>query len=180
MLRAALAALLLLASPALAHDGEGQVQIHGAYAIATTPQAKTGTAYMMIHNHASTPDRLLSASSPVAERVELHTSAEVDGVMRMEALPDGLEIPRGGAVVLQRGGIHLMFLGLTDSWEDGEMIPVTLTFEEAGAVTVEVPVDLSRLTDDAGGMGDMDMDHVSMDGMDHDAMDGMDHGGEGN
>lgn len=171
MLRAALAVLLLSTAPALA---EGHVEIHGAYAIATTPQAKTGSAYMMIHNHASAPDRLLSASSPAAERVELHTSLEEDGVMTMEALPDGLEIPRGGAVVLERGGVHLMFLGLTDSWEDGELIPVTLTFEEAGEVTVEVPVDLSRLTDDAGGMGDMD--HDAMEGMDHDAMEG----GEGN
>lgn len=172
MLRAALAVLLLTAAPALAQ--EGHVEVHGAYAIATTPQAKTGSAYMMIHNHAAEDDRLLSAASPAAERVELHTSEEVDGVMRMEALPEGLEIPRGGAVVLQRGGTHLMFLGLTDSWEDGDLIPVTLTFEEAGAVTVEVPVDLSRLTEDAGGMGDMD--HGSMEGMDHDAMEG----GEGN
>ena len=167
MLRAALAALLLSAAPALA---EGHVEIHGAYALATTPLAKTGAAYMMIHNHAAEADRLLSASSPAAERVEVHASAEEDGVMRMEPLPDGLEIPSGGGIALQRGGTHLMFLGLTDSWEDGDLIPVTLTFEQAGDVTVEVPVDLGRLAEDAGGM-----DHGAMDGMDHDAMEGMDH-----
>ena len=167
MLRTMLAALLLTAAPALAQ--EGHVEIHGAYAIATTPQAKTGSAYMMIHNHAAAADRLLSATSPAADRVELHSSAEDEsGVMRMEPVEGGLEIPRGGAIVLQRGGTHLMFLGLTDSWEDGETIPVTLTFEQAGEVAVDVPVDLSRLTEEPGD----DMDHGGMEGMDHEG-----HGG---
>jgi copper(I)-binding protein len=169
MLRAILAALLLTAAPALAQ--EGHIEIHGAYAIATTPQAKTGSAYMMVQNHAAEADRLLSAVSPAADRVELHTSAEDEsGVMRMAPIEGGLEIPRGGAIVLQRGGTHLMFLGLADSWEDGETIPVTLTFEKAGEVAVDVPVDLSRLTEEPA---------YDMEGMDHGDMEGMDHEGHG-
>ena len=165
MLRAALAALLLAAPPALAQ--EGPIEILDAYAIAVTPQATTGSAYMMVHNHATGPDRLLSVASPAAERVEVHSSSEVDGVMRMEPLAEPLEVPAGGGVQLQRGGTHLMFMGLTDPWEDGEAIPVTLTFEQAGEVTVEVPVDLSRLTEaPAEGMDHGDMDHGSMEGMD--------------
>ncbi|EYD72088.1 Copper metallochaperone, bacterial similar to Cox17 protein [Rubellimicrobium mesophilum DSM 19309] len=168
MLRAALAALLLAAPPALAD--EGHIEIHGAYAISPTPQSTTGAAYMMIHNHASEPDHLLSVASPAAGKVQVHDSSEVDGVMRMEPLAEPLEIPAGSVAMLQRGGTHLMFMGLADPWEDGESIPVTLTFEHAGEVTVDVPVDLSRLADaPADGMEDMD----------HGSMEGMDMGGEG-
>lgn len=165
MLRAVLATLLLTAAPVLAQ--EGQIEVQGAYAIATTPQARFGSVYMLIHNRASVADHLVAVASPAAERVEVHRSFEEDGVMRMEPLPEPLEIPAGQPVLLERGGTHLMFMGLTDSWEDGETIPVTLTFEEAGEVTVDVPVDLSRLTDEGG------------EGMDHGDMEGMEHEGHG-
>ena len=147
MLRATLAALLLTAAPALAHEGEHSIEIHGAYAIAPRPNAPTGAAFMLIHNHTSTPDRLIAAASPVAETVEVHNHEEVDGVMRMRPVEGGVEIPAGRPVLFQRGGLHLMFMGVTDSFEDGDMIPVTLTFEEAGEIAVEVPVDLDRLTE---------------------------------
>ena len=168
MLRAALAALLLTAAPVLGQ--EVQIEIDGAYAIATTPQATTGSAYMTVHNHAAEVDHLLSVASPAAAKVEVHDSSEVDGILRMEALAGPLEVPAGGAATLQRGGTHLMFMGLTSPWEDGATVPVTLTFERAGEVEVEVPVDLSRLTETSA--GDMEgMDHGSMDGMEHEGHD---------
>lgn len=164
MLRATLAALLLAAAPALAQ--EAHIEVLDAYAIATTPQATAGAAYMVIQNHGAAADRLLSVASPAAERVELHSSSQDEsGVMRMEPIEDGLELPAGGEVPLERGGNHLMFMGLTEPWEDGKQIPVTLTFEQAGEVTVDVPVDLSRLTD-GGGMDHGSMDHGDMEGMD--------------
>jgi periplasmic copper chaperone A len=148
MLRAALAALLLTAAPALADEGASHIEIHDPYAIQAVPTAPTGSAYMLIHNHASTPDRLLSVASPSAERVEVHSSTEEDGVLRMGPVEEPVEIPAGGLVLLKRGGVHLMFMGLAEPWEDGAMVPVTLTFEEAGEVAIEVPVDLDRLTED--------------------------------
>jgi copper(I)-binding protein len=125
---------------------------------------------MLIHNHGSEPDHLVGVASPVADRVEVHTHTEVDGVMRMGPVEEPVEIPAGRPVLLERGGLHVMFLGLHEPLEDGELIPLTLSFEQAGDVTVEVPVDLDRLTEDAeGGEGDME----------HDSMEGMDHGGAG-
>lgn len=149
MLRAALAALCLAAAPALA-DGP---EIADPYALVTRPGAPTGTAYMLIRNHGTTADRLVGASSPAAEQVVLHVSVEEDGVSRMEAVEEGLDLPAGGELRLERGGTHLMFLGITDPFEDGDMVPVTLLFETAGEVAVEVPVDLSRLAGDAEGHG---------------------------
>lgn len=144
MIRAALAALLLSAAPALAQD----IGIHDPYAITPTPGAPTGGAYMLIQNNASTPDRLVEARSPVAEHVLLHTHVEEDGIMRMRPAEDGLELPANGALVLGRGQGHVMFMGITDPFEDGDIIPLTLVFEQAGEIEVEVPVDLSRLTED--------------------------------
>jgi hypothetical protein len=105
---------------------------------------------MVIRNHGSAPDRLLSVASPAAESVELHGNEEEEGVMRMRPLEEPLEIPAGAEVPLERGGLHVMFMGLAAPFEDGALVALTLTFEEAGAIEVEVPVDLDRLTGATG------------------------------
>jgi hypothetical protein len=149
MLRAALAVLLLAAAPALAQD----ITIEDPYAITPVPGAPSGGAYMTIQNHGATPDRLVEARSPVAEHVMLHTHQEVDGVMRMREAEDGLDLPAEGTLLLGRGEAHVMFMGITDPFEDGDLIPLTLVFEQAGEIAVEVPVDLSRATQDPAAEG---------------------------
>lgn len=153
-----------LAFPALA---EG-VEVLDAYAITARPGAPTGAAFMVIQNTGDTDDHLLSASSPVAERVELHTHImTADGVAQMTEVTDGWALPADGEILLQRGAEHIMFMGITTPFEDGMTFPVTLTFENAGAVDVMVIVDLDRMAGDA-------MDHGAMD---HGAMDHSSHGG---
>ena len=139
MLRAALV-LLLAAPPALAQG----IEVRDAYAFSPRPGAPTGAAYMVIAN-AGGADRLLSASSPAARHVVLHDSVEEGGVVRMEEARAGIEVPAGGELALVRGGAHLMFMGITDPFEDGATVPIVLSFERAGEVAVEVPVDQSRL-----------------------------------
>lgn len=171
MLRAALAALLLAASPAWAQD----IGVHDAYAFSALPGGPTGAAYMLIHNHGSEPDRLVGARSPAAEAVELHTSAEDEnGVVRMRPVEGGLELRAGSVLLLSRGGAHLMMMGLTDPLEDGEVIPMTLIFEKAGEIAVEVPVDRSRLAG-AADEGAEVHDHGMSEGDPHEA--GHDHAG---
>lgn len=84
-------------------------------------------------------DRLLSASSPAANRVELHTHLREGDVMRMRPV-EAIDLPAGTAVTLQPGGFHLMFMGLKQPFEQGTQVPVTLVFERAGSVTVQLPV----------------------------------------
>ncbi len=145
MLRAALLAFCLSAAPAVAQD----IAVEDPYAITPVPGAPTGAAYMLIRNQGSTPDRLVGVRSPVADAVELHQHEEQDGIMRMRPVEGGLELPAGGELLLGRGGAHVMFMGLTDPLENGELVPVTLIFERAGEIEVEVPVDLARLTEEA-------------------------------
>lgn len=151
------AALAALSLPAFADDmaaGKGPIMIEDAYARASSPTARSGAAFFGIMNTAETDDRLIAASSDVAERVELHTHLEdANGVMRMIEVEDGIAVPAGGMHMLQRGGDHVMFMGLNQPFEQGETITVTLTFEEAGDITVEIPIDLERM--DHGGHGAM-------------------------
>ena len=122
----------------------GDVMVMDAYARVASKVAKSGAAFLMIHNHSDQDDRLIAAASDVAKRVELHTHIEEDGVMKMTKLEDGMPVPAGGMHALKRGGDHVMFMGLTRSLEHGDMIELTLTFEHAGDVMLTVPVDLER------------------------------------
>lgn len=119
------------------------IVIDDAYARASNTRA--GAAFVMIHNHGTVDDRLVSVSSDAAARVELHTHKEIgDGVFKMMEIEDGFAIPAGGMHGLARGGDHVMFMGLTAPFEQGAVVSVTLTFEQAGDVVVDIPVDLER------------------------------------
>jgi copper(I)-binding protein len=133
---------LALAAPAFAG---GTVQVVEPYARVSTMMSNSGAAFMIIENHGDSEDRLVSAASEVAEKVELHTHKDMgDGVMKMVEVEEGFVIPAHGKHMLERGGDHVMFLGLKQPLAHGDSVTVTLTFEKAGALVVEVPVDLER------------------------------------
>lgn len=147
-------ASLVLVTPALGQE----IEIHDPYARSASPMARTGAAFMVIHNHGDADDRLIGVASPAAEKVELHTHREEDGVMRMIHVEDGFALPAGdGEIVMKRGGHHVMFMGLTAPFEHGETVPLTLVFETTGEVTLDVPVDLERRPE--GGHGHDDPGH---------------------
>ena len=147
--RAAAAALLLaLPGAAAAHDG---VHVHDAFAI-VSPAGTSGAAFMRIDNTASADDRLVAAASDVAERVELHTHVEDDqGVMRMIEVEEGFVVPAGGEHLLERGGDHVMFLGLTRPLAEGDTVTVTLVFENEGEMVLDIPVAQARPGDHGNG-----------------------------
>lgn len=137
-----LVAGLAWSAPAAAHQFKvGAIEIEHPWSRATPPGAKTGAGYLGLVNEGSTADRLVALTSPAAPKVEVHRMSVEDGIMRMAPVQGGLEIPAGGKVVLAPGGYHLMLIGLTRPLVEGEKVPVTLTFEKAGAVTVELLVD---------------------------------------
>ncbi|GGX59999.1 hypothetical protein GCM10007385_31550 [Tateyamaria omphalii] len=148
-LSAAVAATLLTV-PAFA-DG---IMVMDPYARAASPAAKSGAAFMMIHNETGQDDTLISASTEAAARVELHTHIEVsDGVMQMTEIQGGIPLPAGGTHHMMRGGDHVMLMGLTGPLEQDATIEVTLTLEKAGDIVVTIPVDNARKPE-AGAHGD--------------------------
>lgn len=153
------AAAIFLAAPAFAHDG---VHIENAYARTNGGIGASGAVFMEIMNHSDENERLISVASDVAEKVEMHThKASADGVMQMMAVPEGFPIDPLMSHALARGGDHIMMMGLKQELKDGDMIHLTLTFEHAGVVEVDVPVDNQRKPEEAP-MGDMDMQGMDM------------------
>ena len=133
---------------------------------------RTGVVYLTITD-AGAPDRLTGVSSPVAATAALHETIDDHGVMKMRPVA-GLPVQQGEPVKLGPGGYHIMLEGLKQPLEPGQTFPVTLTFANAGAVTVTATVQKA-------GAG-MAMDHGSMGGMDMSgshppAMPGMNMGG---
>lgn len=153
-------AALSVVSFAAPSFADTHIKIHDPYALSAGKLAKAGAAFMTILNHGDEADRLLSVSSDAAARVELHTHKEIsDGVMQMLHVEEGFVIPSQGAHMLERGGDHVMFMGLNGPWEQGDTLAVTFTFEKAGEMTLEIPVDLMR----KDGMSHGEMDHSNMD-----------------
>ena len=141
--RAAMLALALTATPLFAETTP--IHIVDAYARVSGPAAKSGAAFMVIENQGVEADRLIDAASDAAVRVELHTHiSDGNGVMQMRHVPDGFAIPAGESHSLQRGGDHVMLMGLSRPLADGDTVTLTLTFEKAGEVVIDVPVDLDR------------------------------------
>ncbi len=145
----------LFAASAQAHGSD--IEAHQAYAYSANPAS--GGVFMVIHNHGDEDDRLIGVRSDAAARVEVHQSVMQDGVMMMSQA-ETLVIPAGGELLLERGGYHIMFMGITTPWQQGDIVTVTLIFEHAGEITIDVPVDLT------GAMGGDDEAHMDMTTMD--------------
>jgi len=139
-----LALFLLVSSwlaPANAHEYKvGDLHIGHPYARSTPPGAKVGGAYLSINNKGKAADRLVRASSPRAGSVELHTMSMDGNVMRMRQVP-AIEVAPGATVKLAPGGLHVMLQELKQPLKKGERFPLTLVFERAGEVKVDIVVE---------------------------------------
>jgi len=162
---AAAAAITLLSPSAFAHDYKaGNLTLNHPWTRATPPNAKAGGGFVEIVNSGSEADRLIAASSDAAAKVEIHEMAVNDGVMTMRPVEGGVEIPAGETVALKPGSYHIMFMGLNEAFVEGTRIPVVLTFEKAGDVSVELAVDKMGAKAPSGGeMDHGQMDHGNMD-----------------
>jgi copper(I)-binding protein len=132
----AFAAGLVITGAALAQPT--QLEIDNAWAGATPGRAENGAAYVTITS--PTADRLVSASTPVAKKAELHTMSMQGMVMKMRPI-SGVDIPAGQPVSLKPGGEHIMLMGLNQPLREGQSFPLTLDFERAGPHTVTVTVE---------------------------------------
>ena len=123
----------------------GGILVQDAFARSSGKAARSGAAFMVLMNHTDADDRLIGIQSDAATKVELHTHSEdANGVMKMLHLMDGVLVPAGGMHALERGGDHVMFMGLNAPMTPGDLIAVTLVFETAGEIEITVPVDLDR------------------------------------
>ena len=127
----------------------GKITIPDPWARASTGGGRPAAAYLSIRNDGA-EDRLMSAWSPVAGKVEIHQSKMEGGVMKMVGAAP-LRVPAGATVEMKPGGYHIMLMGLKRPLKKGQIFPITLTFEKAG--TVEVQVEVKSAGAMHGGMG---------------------------
>ncbi|MGA1376475.1 MAG: copper chaperone PCu(A)C [Steroidobacteraceae bacterium] len=132
--------LILIASLAQSFAAS-PITIERPWARASAPGQTVGGGFMTILHQGATEDRLVSATTPIARDVQIHTMNMDGGVMRMRPIEGGLAIPAGGRVVLQPGGLHLMFMELSAPLVAGSSFPVTLRFANEGDIKVEFNVE---------------------------------------
>lgn len=159
LILAAIAAVTLMTAapfaPAIAGDKKhDMVMVEDAWARARGAKAKVAGAFMTVHNGTKTDDRIIEAKSPIAKRVELHTHQMKDGVMKMIHVKEGIPVPAGQMTAMKPGGYHVMFMGLNQPLEEGQMFPLTLVLEKAGEVKTMVHVK------SAGAMGGHNHKHM--------------------
>ncbi len=159
-------ALACLAGPALAQEFKaGDITVDKAWSRATPKGADIGAGYLTIHNSGAAADRLTGGSADFAA-VEIHEMKMDNGVMQMRQLKDGLAVPAHGEVRFAPGGYHIMFTHLKKPLSKGETVKATLTFEHAGPVMVEMPVEALGAAGPAAKGGDTKgMDMGDMKGM---------------
>lgn len=134
---AAIATLLPIA--AFAHDG---MHVNDVYARSANPM--TGAVFMQLENHSDMACNLQGVASDVAERVELHSHTEEDGIMKMGKIKGGIDIPAHETHMMNRGSDHVMLLGLTRPLKDGDTFDLTLDFGDCGTETVSATLDNER------------------------------------
>ena len=118
----------LLCQAAMAQN----VVIENAWVRATVQGQKATGAFMSLSSAAGS--RLKSVSSPVAGVAEVHAMRMDGDVMKMQALPNGLELPAGKTVELKPGGYHVMLMDLKLPLPKDSSVPLTLVFVDAKGV----------------------------------------------
>jgi copper(I)-binding protein len=100
---------------------------------------RPAAGYMQVHNGTGNADAIIAASSPLAERVELHRVTMQNNVMKMRPVAK-VPVPAGAKVEFKQGGYHLMIFGLKHKPKPGDKLPLTLVFEKAGKLKMELIV----------------------------------------
>jgi copper(I)-binding protein len=136
------AGIIALSSSAYAYDYKaGALEIDHPWSRAVPKGATVAAGYLTIKNTGTEPDRLVSGSTPVAGKFEIHEMRMDKGVMRMRPVPAGIVIKPGETVELKPESMHIMMMGLKQPIEKGKPFKGSLVFEKAGAVEVDFAVE---------------------------------------
>ncbi len=116
-----------------------EIKIENPWIRAVPPNMKNTALFMVIENKGNSEDTLISVKTDISNKVMIHETRNVQGVMKMLHV-DKLIIPPKSKVVLKPGGYHIMLMGLKKPLSPDEKVKLTLIFEKSGAITIEAPV----------------------------------------
>jgi len=135
LLATALTAWAFLAVAPETRADEAAITVTDVYAQPSLAGGSNGLAYMTITNHGKTDDQLVSVTTPIAQKAEIHRMSMDGNIMKMRAVGP-VTIPAGGTVTLDPDELHLMLIGLKQKLKPDDHFTLTLHFEKAGAINV--------------------------------------------
>ncbi|MFG2618654.1 copper chaperone PCu(A)C [Streptomyces sp. NPDC048507] len=133
-LTAALAISGCSSSDSSGASGKPELTVSGAYMPEPVDDKMAG-AFMVIENGSKTADKLTAVTSPLSDDLQIHETKD----QKMQHV-QALDVPANGELRLDRGGNHIMFMGLKNKPKVGDKITVELRFEKAGPVKVDLDV----------------------------------------
>ena len=133
-----LAAGLLFSAGVLAAAADN-VSVQDPYVRLAPPNAPATGAFMVIKNNGDKDVKVLKADNPVSKVTELHTHLHEGGVMKMRPVA-AIEVKAKGQVALQPGGLHVMMIDLKAPMKEGDVVPITLTFDDGSSKQVDAKV----------------------------------------
>lgn len=139
LLRSALAATLLFSATVRAAGVADAITVVDPYVRLAPPNAPATGAFMVIRNGGSKEARLVKAANPLSKLTELHTHLNENGMMKMRQV-NAIAVPAGGEAVLAPGGLHVMMIDLKAPLKEGQMVPLTLVFDDGSSKQLDVPV----------------------------------------
>lgn len=113
--------------------------VSNQYVRATPPHVKNSAAFLTLTNNTDKNINLVSVSSDIADRVELHNHISEDGLMKMRQV-ETIMIQKHSSTSLQPGGYHVMFLGLKNDLVVGQSVNISLYFDNGEKVEIAAPV----------------------------------------
>ncbi|MCP9958161.1 copper chaperone PCu(A)C [Streptomyces sudanensis] len=116
-------------------DGEPRPEVRGAF-VPEPVNTDMAAGFLTVTNTGGAGDTLTSVTSDLSDEVQMHETKD----RRMRQV-DSFDLPAHGELRLERGGDHLMFMGLKRLPKQGDKIKVELRFEKSGPIEVEVPVE---------------------------------------
>ena len=145
--------LVLFLSVAYADELSKDILVSNAWVQVMPPSQTTSAAYMMITNNSSKEAVLLSATSEIADSVEIHQMSEMNGMMNM-AMVSSVHILAHDKVILQPGGFHLMLINLKKPLNKGDIVSIALHFQGGSDIVVnaEAKAELSEESSSMPGM----------------------------
>jgi len=151
------ASLAVLSGPVLAAGAADAVTVVDPYVRMAPPGAMATGAFMVIRNGGAKDVKVVKADNPASKVTELHTHINEGGMMKMRPVKD-IEVKAKGETALKPGGLHVMLIDMKAPMKEGDMIPITLTFDDGSSKKVDAKVVKPSAGDmPMGGMGGHDM-----------------------
>jgi periplasmic copper chaperone A len=139
MKKASLLVLGLICSAAAIAGSAEQISVQDPYVRLAPPNAPATGAFMVIKNNGDKDVKILKADNPVSKVTELHTHLNEGGVMKMRPIA-AIEIKANGEAILKPGGMHVMMIDLKAPMREGDMVPMTLIFDDGSSKQFEARV----------------------------------------